>query len=702
MADQNRQLRLTEILRKAHGLQVALVLAGFWCLMMVGVVDRSPTFDEPVYMVGASAAWRLHDFRMNPENGILPQRLAGLALVGVQPPDPKSPAFRASEEWDVARQFFDQPTLGPRSPALLYARIAMSLLAVAFALAVYLISRSLYGHGGGMLSLFLAVLCPTVLAHGPLVTADMAVALFLLLGSWTTWLAHRQATVVRVLGSGLLMGCALTAKMSGMLVVPVAAAMAILAVFGPATEAEASPTRARRLRKAIGILLAQLMLAGLVVWACFDFRYAMMGGVAGGVDKLRIPWSELSSGTVTSWLLAHARAAHVLPEAFLYGFAFQAEIGPATVEHARPAFMHGLVSNLGWPEFFPYAFAIKTPLPTLAVLAASCAVGLRRVRDRRLLGPSLARTAPLVALLVIYGGVAIISRLNSGIRHLLPLHGPALVLAGALWPPREIGKWLRIAIAVCVGLLLADVGLASPDHLAYFNQLTGSPRNRWRHLVDSSLDWGQDLPALVRAVDRTEGDVYLSYYGSLGPRRYGIRGVLLPSYLGVDRTPACILEVQYAGESADATMARAAAAWPEHETTGWLSRGGQRLLVLFKRPQTLDLGAGTYFISATMVQPLYYTAGAERSPAATSDRYRQLTTELGPAMPKQGKPRLDSLLARHEPAELSALVRELEWLRFARLTAYLRGRTPDDDIHHSILVYRLSSAEVERALGDYR
>jgi hypothetical protein len=37
-------------------------------------------------------------------------------------------------------------------------------------------------------------------------------------------------------------------------------------------------------------------------------------------------------------------------------------------------------------------------------------------------------------------------------------------------------------------------------------------------------------------------------------------------------------------------------------------------------------------------------------------------------------------------------------LRFARLTSYLRGREPDDEIGYSILVYRLTDADLAEAL----
>jgi hypothetical protein len=40
-----------------------------------------------------------------------------------------------------------------------------------------------------------------------------------------------------------------------------------------------------------------------------------------------------------------------------------------------------------------------------------------------------------------------------------------------------------------------------------------------------------------------------------------------------------------------------------------------------------------------------------------------------------------------------------EQLRFARLAAYLRQREPDASAGHSILIYRLSDAQVREALG---
>ena len=70
-----------------------------------------------------------------------------------------------------------------------------------------------------------------------------------------------------------------------------------------------------------------------------------------------------------------------------------------------------------------------------------------------------------------------------------------------------------------------------PHYLAYFNELAGGPDGGWRYLVDSNLDWGQDLPGLRRYLE-AHGiqEIYLSWFGSAYPEHYGISYRALPGY----------------------------------------------------------------------------------------------------------------------------------------------------------------------------
>ena len=55
-------------------------------------------------------------------------------------------------------------------------------------------------------------------------------------------------------------------------------------------------------------------------------------------------------------------------------------------------------------------------------------------------------------------------------------------------------------------------------------------------------------------------------------------------------------------------------------------------------------------------------------------------------------------LATHTPKEWAVALDTFEMFRFARLTAYLRQREPLDTVNGSILVYRLSEADIVRAV----
>jgi len=144
------------------------------------------------------------------------------------------------------------------------------------------------------------------------------------------------------------------------------------------------------------------------------------------------------------------------------------------------------------------------------------------------------------------------SSLNIGYRHLLPTlpfiavhvarlcrtrpyaaHTPSRRTSFKLFRrtlsiPREAQR-IRFLPLILVAWLALGTFLIYPHFLAYFNVIGGGPQNGWRILVDSNIDWGQDLKGLkawmsVREVDR----VRLSWFGSAYPEAYGIAYDLLP------------------------------------------------------------------------------------------------------------------------------------------------------------------------------
>jgi Flp pilus assembly protein TadD len=62
-----------------------------------------------------------------------------------------------------------------------------------------------------------------------------------------------------------------------------------------------------------------------------------------------------------------------------------------------------------------------------------------------------------------------------------------------------------------------------PHYISYFNELAGGAKNGHKVLLDSNLDWGQDLKGLKQWLDqRGIKHVQLAYFGTADPKYYGI------------------------------------------------------------------------------------------------------------------------------------------------------------------------------------
>jgi hypothetical protein len=223
-----------------------------------------------------------------------------------------------------------------------------------------------------------------------------------------------------------------------------------------------------------------------------------------------------------------------------------------------------------------------------------------------------------------------------------------------------LGKWwsTRRAIAsVCISVALVwHIGeslYARPNYLAYFNQIIGGPQNGWKHLVDSSLDWGQELPGLKQWLDKNAGreKVFLSYFGTGDPVYEGIRAIALPTLPEVG---------------------------PPRK---WHA-----------------LSPGVYAISATMLQHVY---SRYRGPwtMESEKEYQQLRPVEPMMVLYQDEPaKRQNLLSGVTADTLSVAWKRYEQLRFARLCHYLRVCEADAVIGHSIFIYRLDAAELKGAL----
>ncbi|HEX6096427.1 MAG TPA: hypothetical protein VF432_08905 [Thermoanaerobaculia bacterium] len=193
--------------------------------------------------------------------------------------------------------------------------------------------------------------------------------------------------------------------------------------------------------------------------------------------------------------------------AFIAGAEYVAQHSSA----GHPAFLLGRHRDQGWWYYFPIVLFFKTPLAFLA-LALAGTIALRR---------HPIAYVPLLMLLP-----ALTSRINIGVRHVLPLYPVLAILAAyaavALW------RRSRPATVVLLGWFFVATAIAHPDYLPYFNELARRPEEI---AVDSNFDWGQDLLRLEQLTRRERlQPLYLSYFGSADWRRLGIPAEDLPAH----------------------------------------------------------------------------------------------------------------------------------------------------------------------------
>jgi hypothetical protein len=188
------------------------------------------------------------------------------------------------------------------------------------------------------------------------------------------------------------------------------------------------------------------------------------------------------------------------------------------------AFLLGETRLDGWWYFYPVALLTKTPIAFLALVVTGVVVLTRRSGSRaRLLLPFF------LALLVLAVGCT--ARLNLGLRYILPIYPLLSICAGFGLAFFLRSRRARIPGAILLCWFLIASAVAHPDYLSYFNE-PARPFDD-RILLDSNLDWGQDLDRLGRRLEEIGADeVALSYFGSAWPTEH-VEAVVHPLHLGV-------------------------------------------------------------------------------------------------------------------------------------------------------------------------
>jgi hypothetical protein len=230
------------------------------------------------------------------------------------------------------------------------------------------------------------------------------------------------------------------------------------------------------------------------------------------------------SGREPGNVLAGTSAAGVrlpVPSNYLQGI----DVQKSDFESGMRSYLCGTWRTRGWWYYYLFGLLVKTPVGTLALATLAVAAwpfvrlpGAGWRDEVALLAPGLA----------VLGFVSSQTGFNHHLRYVLLAFPFLLVGIGrvAVFPTR---RW-RVVVAVLAGATVVSSLVVYPHSMSYFNEPAGGPMRGGEYLLDSNLDWGQNLLFLKAWYDANPDarPLRLAYFGYIDPRAAGIEFTLLP------------------------------------------------------------------------------------------------------------------------------------------------------------------------------
>lgn len=451
------------------------VVQCFWFIR-----TQSFTNDEPEHLVAGLEAWRYGEFARWHDQPPLARLLFALPLLGTDW------SYHISDE----QVRLDRPAA---EVWLFRSRPVNVAMGVVMLLLIWAAAARLFSEPAATFVLALAVLSPDLIAHFSLATIDGAGALFFFASVFQFVRWWRTPTRLNAVLLGAALGFFLISKFNSP---PIAALILIVVLLrngGP------------HWRRAVGVFA----IAAAIVWAGYFFHISRVVFADGNVT--------IHFAGYMKQLVQEMPTLATPITIFLPACEWMTGIGMVVFHdiEGHRSFLLGNYSANGWKLYFPAAVVLKWPIIIL-LLAAAGALLVRRMSKRRDL-------LLMTLFAAVYFGFAILTRIDIGVRHVLPIYPVLLLYTGAVWEwarDKRSAQGLLIALVIVQAL---DTTRYAPDYLSYFTAAVPS-QNTWRYLSDSNTDWGQGMFALREYQREHPGeDIYLAYVGEVDPAFYGIR-----------------------------------------------------------------------------------------------------------------------------------------------------------------------------------
>jgi hypothetical protein len=438
----------------------------------------SLTPDEPSHLTAGYMYWTGRDFLFPSDTPPLTRIVSGWVPLLLQVPfDIKPEPLETQSAYAIGSEQLASLDGAAARRLIFWCRMPFLIFPLLITALMWHWGRALFGEGVVLVLASCAALEPTILGHGVLIKSDVPAAAMALLFCCVSWRYWRGPTAGWLAGVLLATVAATLTKFSLLPLAPVA--MFLLYARG---------------RHRLGVALVPLTIY-VGILASYQFQVRMFS--TEDLDPI------LHLAVPDGWRPLVLPAMHLVPWPiqFLRGIGF---IGGADLGGGfASSYMLGHRLDYAAPWYFPLCLAIKCPIALQILAVAGIVATCARIRS----GEAGAADAIVWLPAVYLFGLALRSHIHLGFRHLLPMI-PLLILGAGF----GLRRWPGLGV-IALWLLGASVFIY-PHGISYFNEWIGGPGNGGRYLVDSNLDWGQDLADLERYVreHHVEG-IRTAYFG---------------------------------------------------------------------------------------------------------------------------------------------------------------------------------------------
>ena len=467
-------------------------------LLVYSLRLHSVVIDEAAHVPSGVAHWhtgKFADYRVNPPLGrmlaTIPLLFNNCRWVGSKSTGDES--LYSRHEWNIIREF-QQSNSDNYYNIICLSRIAGVVWSCVGASIVFRWSRELYGRRGGLLSLAIWCFEPNIIAHAQIVTPDIPCTVAGLLATYSFWCYLRSPGWYASAAAGLSIGIALLTKFTLVAILP--AFLLLLFIWRYRIPVFSTRLHCVLISTAHGAFAMALAMAVINMGYLFVDSFRPVGDISfisntfSGVDSPPVGDNVLRG----TWV---GKFPSPFPADWLRGIDVQRR-DFEKMHQSKPSYLAGVWQGRGWWYYYLYALAIKSPVGIIFLVCLGVALSVFRHKSASALRNELAFLVPCFFIIIL---VSSQTGFNHHMRYVLPALPYLYISAGKtaffIHSQRILGLFVLVALFFSAASSLC----VFPHSLSYFNELIGGPRYGHEYLVDSNIDWGQDVYFLDQWLD---------------------------------------------------------------------------------------------------------------------------------------------------------------------------------------------------------